>query len=265
MSDARRNAASSDGGRRPAFTLVELLVVIGIIALLIGILLPVLGRARESANQVKCLSNMRQLALACIQYANDNRQVMPGQAGTGVLWRTPGDQTQGVWDWIAWQHNNAGLKLSDSGLAPYLGSSDTALEGIFRCPSDPIDTRKFKHNNDEYRYSYSMNRWAVSRKANDITKLTSLRPASERILVVCEDEQTIDDGVFNPNPANFINPDPNMRINAVAARHELKFKGSKEDARGNVAFADGHGEFMSRKDALRQRYTGSPTEDPAGY
>lgn len=58
---------------RPAgFTLVELLVVIGIIALLLSILLPVLGKAKEAANSAKCLSNMRQIGVAVVLYTNDN-------------------------------------------------------------------------------------------------------------------------------------------------------------------------------------------------
>src|SRR5438552_8058197 len=62
---------------RRAFTLVELLVVIGIIALLISILLPSLNRARESANSLRCSSNLRQLGAAFVLHANDHRNYYP--------------------------------------------------------------------------------------------------------------------------------------------------------------------------------------------
>jgi prepilin-type N-terminal cleavage/methylation domain-containing protein len=59
------------------FTLVELLVVIGIIAILISILLPALQRARESANTIKCANNMRQVGLGLLVYVNENKGLFP--------------------------------------------------------------------------------------------------------------------------------------------------------------------------------------------
>jgi prepilin-type N-terminal cleavage/methylation domain-containing protein len=63
--------------RRKGFTLVELLVVIGIIALLISVLLPALGKAREQAKATQCLSNLRQLGLGLQLYRGDNKDYYP--------------------------------------------------------------------------------------------------------------------------------------------------------------------------------------------
>ena len=88
-------------GRR-AFTLVELLVVIGIIAVLIAILLPVLSRSRDAAKGVACLSNLRSSGQASIGYTSDNDGVMPiGSAVFGDA-RPRGDAAPGTNVYVRW-------------------------------------------------------------------------------------------------------------------------------------------------------------------
>lgn len=125
-----------------AFTLVELLVVIGIIALLISILLPALNRAREQASTVKCMSNLRQIGVAVQGYAlNNHGYMVPGWIGNK---NTAG---QGL-------ENYATLLVTGKYLvAPSQGSDTVAFnkpdslgESVFRCPSG-LDIKHETGNN----------------------------------------------------------------------------------------------------------------------
>jgi prepilin-type N-terminal cleavage/methylation domain-containing protein/prepilin-type processing-associated H-X9-DG protein len=115
---------------RCAFTLIELLVVIAIIAILAGLLLPVLGKAKERGRAIQCINNLKQLQLGHIMYADDFNGTLVPNNETGVGW---------VDGWLNFAQDNADntntLYLSDASyafLAPYCKYS----AGIYKCPSD---------------------------------------------------------------------------------------------------------------------------------
>jgi prepilin-type N-terminal cleavage/methylation domain-containing protein len=136
---------------RTAFTLVELLVVIGIIALLISILLPALQRASESGKRTQCMNNHRQLLFAIRMYTDEYRDMLPfsnsNQDEAANLWRAPG------WLYDPTRMNKSNIQerdREDGVLFKYLKNSK-----IYRCP---FDEGPFPTNDVRRMTSYLINR-----------------------------------------------------------------------------------------------------------
>jgi prepilin-type N-terminal cleavage/methylation domain-containing protein/prepilin-type processing-associated H-X9-DG protein len=226
---------SIPAARRPGFTLVELLVVIGIISLLISILLPSLNKARENAKQVQCLNNLRQLGVAFVMYANNYKGFYPKSAAVG-------NRRQD--DWLHWQ---AGRDINESTIAPFLAKP--LSKEYFRCPSDDVSQRRYTAEGG-YRYSYSM--------SNKFTlyQVTKVKNPSNKVHLYEEDETSVDDGNSSP--------EDNANIDLLAIRHDRTKVPETEatwrtniDRRGNAAFVDGHAEYIARRE-LHSRFYYDP-------
>jgi prepilin-type N-terminal cleavage/methylation domain-containing protein/prepilin-type processing-associated H-X9-DG protein len=108
-------------GRRRGFSMIELMVVIGVIAILVAILLPVLRAANESARQVRCASQLRQIGQAVFAYAANNRGMTPPWGGAFRIDDSDSPLSRG---WIAMLWRYSGVKADSP---------------LYHCPSFPVD------------------------------------------------------------------------------------------------------------------------------
>jgi prepilin-type N-terminal cleavage/methylation domain-containing protein/prepilin-type processing-associated H-X9-DG protein len=237
--------------RRRAFTLVELLVVVGIITVLIALLLPVLSKARRQAAQVACMSNLRQVGAALVGYASSNRGWFPAPAVAGC----PFDE-----DWLHWQSDRDPMEGS---IVPYLGKDLRVLV----CPLGPADGRP----DGWYPYSYSINIYFTGRDIGSggrpfypyhggegPCQLGKIFNPSQKVLAIDEDVTGVNDGAWWPIGGD--NAMPPYRYSSVSVRHDRsgpEHGGNPSNSpeyfglpfamrRGNVVFADGHCEMMRR-------------------
>lgn len=204
--------------RRRAFTLVELLVVIGIIALLISILMPVLSKAKQQANAVACSSQMRQVFLAMIQYAGDNRDHLPIAPWIGV--RPTQQYAQCAFtfdtDGVANYQNKYGCLLK------YLGKTPLTRNKLMQCPDDlqinPFDGSLLR--NFSFSFNYQIDIDGLNPVGRTV-KLTQVHNPAQKILIF--EERLPNDGycVWDLWDAD-----------ALTTRHP--------GGRANLGFADGH-------------------------
>lgn len=254
-----------DSGRclvnqRSAFTLIELLVVIAIIALLVGILLPALGAARESAKRTKCLANTRQVSVAMNLYANVYKNwypVQPVRAGDNPF----GGQNQrlhgGVAGLFSLEQNGDGTDMGYGGGTPgglpYINGDRVPLmepyfdgPGALVCPSDRTD-RLFTSSST----NYGLGRVKEVKPANSKEELASYRISYLYITGFKTDEQVL----VKPAPlwgdeTNGLDIGTNawygIDADATAAGTKKGFYGPDDNHKkegANFAYTDGHAEF----------------------
>jgi len=229
------------------FTLIELLTVIAIIAVLAGLVLPALSRARERARAVICLNNTRQLLLAWQVYADDNDERLPYNLGmTGSSFRTDLNWVNNVMSWDLSSDNTNLATLTDASLGPFFSGNTR----VFRCPSDDALSSVQRSAGWSARIrSYSMNAMVgdagnFSTKGYNINnpgytqffKMAQIPQPAEIFVFLDEHPDSIDDGYFlDKSPEN-----GGGYGNAYKGAKWTDLPASYHNGATAFSFADGH-------------------------